>query len=88
MSGNKRSDCSPLTVDNNGLRAKDMDFSQELVTKFGDVFSLMKLFQPEIRRVLFNLYKNVFYTVKGKQNAAPADYQLTVTSALLRSTSK
>jgi two-component system NtrC family sensor kinase len=62
-----------------GLRAKDITFSCELMTDFAPDLPLANVVPQEIGRVLLNLYNNAFYAVSQKQKTAPSDYQPAVT---------
>ncbi|QHV94334.1 two-component regulator propeller domain-containing protein [Spirosoma endbachense] len=61
-----------------GLRAKDLTFSCELVTDFAPNLPLANLVPQEIGRVLLNLYNNAFYAVAERQKTASPAYQPTV----------
>jgi two-component system NtrC family sensor kinase len=62
-----------------GLRAKDITCSCELMTDFAPDLPLANVVPQEIGRVLLNLYNNAFYAVSQKQKTAPSDYQPAVT---------
>ena len=67
-----------------GLKAKDKNFTAELVTEFGNDLGLLEVVPQEIGRVLLNLYNNAFYAVNEKQKIAPSDYQPTVSVCTTR----
>ncbi|GAB3776602.1 hypothetical protein GCM10028818_22560 [Spirosoma horti] len=62
-----------------GLRAKDKNFSCELVTQFDPTLSSVELVPQEIGRVLLNLFNNAFYAVRERQKQADSAYQPRVT---------
>jgi two-component system NtrC family sensor kinase len=61
-----------------GLRAKDITFSCELMTDFAPDLPLANVVPQEIGRVLLNLYNNAFYTVAERQKTASSAYQPTI----------
>jgi two-component system NtrC family sensor kinase len=61
-----------------GLRAKDKNFSAELVTYFDVSLPKANVSQQDMGRVLLNLFNNAFYAVNQKAKTAGADYKPTV----------
>jgi two-component system NtrC family sensor kinase len=57
-----------------GLRAKDKNFTAELVTHL-DTLPKVNAIPQDIGRVLLNLFNNAFYAVNQKQKIVGADYK-------------
>ncbi|MGV3559491.1 tetratricopeptide repeat-containing sensor histidine kinase [Larkinella arboricola] len=68
-----------------GLKAKEKDFTCELVTEFDPGLGPINLAPQDIGRVLLNLYNNACYAVQEKLKTAPEEYQPTVTVTTCRS---
>ncbi|GAB2592600.1 tetratricopeptide repeat-containing sensor histidine kinase [Spirosoma areae] len=62
-----------------GLRAKDKEFSTELVTHLDPAVGEVEVVPQELGRVLLNLFNNAFYAVRQKQQAKVENYQPMVT---------
>jgi signal transduction histidine kinase len=62
-----------------GQRAKDKDFTCELVIQFAPSIGQVNLMSQEIGRVLLNLFTNAFYAVRERQKQADLEYRPTVT---------
>jgi two-component system NtrC family sensor kinase len=62
-----------------GLRAKDKNFSAELVTGFDAGLPPLNVVPQELGRVLLNLFNNAFYAVNQKQKTAGPGYKPEVT---------
>jgi two-component system NtrC family sensor kinase len=58
-----------------GLRAKDKDFTAELITHFDPDLKPVNIVQQDIGRVLLNLFNNAFYAVAQKQKTAGPGYK-------------
>ena len=58
-----------------GLRAKDKNFSVELVTSFDDKLPKANVSQQDIGRVMLNLFNNAFYAVNEKKKTSGVDYK-------------
>jgi signal transduction histidine kinase len=61
-----------------GLRAKDKNFSAELVTNFDPDLPPVNIVQQDIGRVLLNLFNNAFYAVAQKAKTGDPGYKPTV----------
>ena len=62
-----------------GQRAKDKDFTCELVTEFDPIIGQVNVMNQAMGRVLLNLFTNAFYAVRKRQQQAEPDYHPTVT---------
>ncbi|HWD86763.1 MAG TPA: ATP-binding protein [Mucilaginibacter sp.] len=62
-----------------GLRAKDKNFSAEMVTRFDNNLPQVNIAQQDIGRVLLNLFNNAFYAVNQKSKTAGPGYKPEVT---------
>ena len=59
-----------------GLRAKDKDFTAELVTHFDEKLPKANVVPQDMGRVMLNLFNNAFYAVnQKKKKTAGADYK-------------
>lgn len=67
-----------------GQRAKDKDFSCELITQFDPAIGQVAIMSQEIGRVLLNLFSNAFYAVRERQKQGDSDYQPTVTVSTVK----
>ncbi|GAB3949697.1 hypothetical protein GCM10028805_26400 [Spirosoma harenae] len=76
-----------LKIAYHGLRAKDKEFTCELITHFDRTLKPVEVAPQEIGRVLLNLYNNAFYAVREKQRTALADYRPTITVSTQQSES-
>jgi two-component system, NtrC family, sensor kinase len=63
-----------LRLSYHGLRAKDKNFTAELVTHL-DTLPKVNAIPQDIGRVLLNLFNNAFYAVNQKQKIVGADYK-------------
>ena len=68
-----------LRLSFHGLKAKNPDFSCDLVTDFDHSLNKFEVIPQELGRVLLNLFNNAFYAVRQKQQAGVADYLPRVT---------
>ncbi|CAN5320228.1 hypothetical protein BH09BAC4_BH09BAC4_52020 [soil metagenome] len=67
-----------------GLKAKDKEFTCELVTQFNSTLGSVELVPQEMGRVLLNLFNNAFYAVRERQKQAGSDYQSMVTVSTVK----
>jgi signal transduction histidine kinase len=58
-----------------GLRAKDNDFSANIMTEFDHEIGTVNIIPQDIGRVLVNLYNNAFYAVREKAKQSPDGYE-------------